>query len=241
MKRFRSISRTKKFVAVGATLALTLGIAGAAFAYFTASATNTSSYVTVGSAGWSITGVSTGGGPLYPVGTTEWVTFTVTNTSGGNQLLSSVTGAVTNVCRLRVRRQQRSGDRLPSGWFTLEPPTAPTPPLPTNEPAGWSGPFSFTIALTDSSGPQNGCEGLLPQLTLDARRSHFGSVEGGLGSLTPLAQLGSQAASRSLRPATSLPGWASPNQSIPGMCPVREVRAHPHCESLLETKRKTRK
>ena len=38
MKRIKGLSRPKKFVAVGATLALTLGIAGAAFAYFTASA-----------------------------------------------------------------------------------------------------------------------------------------------------------------------------------------------------------
>ena len=37
MKRFRSISRTKKFVAAAVTVGLTVGLAGAAFAFFTAS------------------------------------------------------------------------------------------------------------------------------------------------------------------------------------------------------------
>jgi len=167
MKRIKGLSRPKKFVAVGATLALTLGIAGAAFAYFTASATNTSSYVTVGSAGWSITGVSTGGGPLYPGGTTEWVSFTVTNTSGGNQLLSSVTGAVTSDGGYvhDVNYGQETG--CAASWFGSTA-YGTNPAIPTNEPAGWSGTFSFTIALNESGGPQNGCEGLNPQLTLSA-------------------------------------------------------------------------
>jgi hypothetical protein len=49
MKRFKSISRTKKIIAAGATVALTLGLAGTAFAYFTAGGTGTGS-ATVGSA-----------------------------------------------------------------------------------------------------------------------------------------------------------------------------------------------
>jgi hypothetical protein len=166
MKRFKSISRTKKIIAVGAAAALTLGIAGTAFAYFTASATNTSNYVTVGSAGWTITGVTTGGGPLYPGGTTEWVSFTVTNTSGGNQALSSVTAAVTNDAGYvyDINLGQETGCQ--AGWFGST--AYATNPAMGTASAGWSGVFSFTIALNDSGGSQNGCENLNPQLTLSA-------------------------------------------------------------------------
>jgi hypothetical protein len=166
MKHFRSISRTKKFVALGAAAALTLGIAGTAFAYFTASTTNTSAYVTVGTSGWNITGVTTGGGPLYPGGTTEWVSFTVTNTSGGNQALSSVTAAVTNDAGYvyDVNYAQQTGCQ--AGWFGST--AYPTNPPMGTAPAGWSGVFSFTIALNESGTSQNGCENLNPQLTLSA-------------------------------------------------------------------------
>jgi hypothetical protein len=65
MKRFRNISRTKKIIAAGATVALTLGLAGTAFAYFTASGTGTGS-APVGSA---VVFTVTQDGPAAAIGT----------------------------------------------------------------------------------------------------------------------------------------------------------------------------
>ena len=91
MKRFRSISRTKKLVAAGATVALTLGIAGAAFAFFTASGSGTSN-ATVGTAGsWAVVVAARSGRPLYPGSGTETVTYTVQNNSAGNVYLQGTT------------------------------------------------------------------------------------------------------------------------------------------------------
>jgi hypothetical protein len=57
MKRFRNISRTKKIIAAGAVAALTLGVAGTAFAYFTAGGTGTGSAPVGSAAAFTLTQV----------------------------------------------------------------------------------------------------------------------------------------------------------------------------------------
>ena len=61
MKRFRNISRTKKIIAAGATVALTLGIAGTAFAYFTSTGSGTGQGAVGTATTWGVSSVTTGG------------------------------------------------------------------------------------------------------------------------------------------------------------------------------------
>jgi hypothetical protein len=84
MKRFMN----KKVAAIGIAAGLTLGMAGAAFAYFTTTGTGTGSG-SVGTASQvTISGVSTGA--VTPNGQTGDVALTVTNPNSGNQFVTSV-------------------------------------------------------------------------------------------------------------------------------------------------------
>jgi hypothetical protein len=93
---------TKKVVVVGAAVALTLGLSGTAFAYFTSSNQGTG-HATVGSAtNWtlvqtSITGLSASNLEPEALGaniTTEIVHYTVQNSGGATQTLTNTTVAV---------------------------------------------------------------------------------------------------------------------------------------------------
>jgi hypothetical protein len=164
MKRFKSISRTKKIVVVGLAAALTLGIAGTAFAYFTATATNTNAYVTVGSPGWSINVSSYSTAPLYPGGAGADVYFSVTNTTGGQEYLSSVTVAPTTNGAGAVYDLNGTGfvNSCAASWFTGSYVSGPA--------AGEYGAgailyYHYQVTMSDS-GNQDSCQGLAPQLTI---------------------------------------------------------------------------
>ena len=87
MKLFKS----KKAAAIGVTAGLVLGLAGGAFAYFTASNGTDSGSATVGtSTAWNVVNNGTTGGPLYAGAGSEVVSYTVTNPSSGHQYLKSV-------------------------------------------------------------------------------------------------------------------------------------------------------
>ncbi|MGP8066570.1 MAG: hypothetical protein ACLP81_09445 [Acidimicrobiales bacterium] len=66
MKRFKSISRTAKIVTIGATVALTLGLAGTAFAYFTSTGSGTGSATVGAPTVWGVTVTNVGTPVLYP-------------------------------------------------------------------------------------------------------------------------------------------------------------------------------
>jgi hypothetical protein len=107
VKRFRNISRTKKIVAIGATVALTLGIAGTAFAYFTSTGSGTGQGAVGTATTWGVSSVTTGG-PMYPgVGVlgysgsgagpgVEQVTVTVKNNGSGSQEVTGFTIKIAN-------------------------------------------------------------------------------------------------------------------------------------------------
>jgi hypothetical protein len=120
MKRFKNISRTKKIIAAGATVALTLGLAGTAFAFFTASGTGTGSAPVGSAATFTLTqdglatacgsstdpalypdaksGLATG--PAYSTGMNlagtyvDCIVVTVANTSSSSQYLTALQAAV---------------------------------------------------------------------------------------------------------------------------------------------------
>ncbi len=89
-----SLRLSKKQIAVLTTAAV-IGIAGAAFAYFSTSGTG-SGTATVGT-GSSLTVTGTSASTLYP-GTNSTVSFTVNNPSSGHQRLGSITLTAVHAC-----------------------------------------------------------------------------------------------------------------------------------------------
>ena len=75
MKRIKHLSRTKKFVAAAVTVGLTVGLAGAAFAYFTSTGTGTGSATAGHAAALTITGGTAS--LLYPGGPALSVPYTI--------------------------------------------------------------------------------------------------------------------------------------------------------------------
>lgn len=162
MRKFLS---KKVLIIGGIAAAVSVGLGGVAAAYFTATASNTSAYVQVGSAGWSITDVSTSGGPLYPGAGTETLTFNLNNTSGGEQLLTSVVVAATedNSGGVLDLNSNTNVDGCQASWFTA---TEVSGPGGGEYASGYVGSYDFTIAMTDS-GNQTPCANLAPQLTIN--------------------------------------------------------------------------
>src|SRR5579875_2924658 len=85
---------SKKHIAVLTTAAV-IGVAGAAFAYFTSTGTG-SGTATVGSAS-NLTVTGTAASTLYP-GTSSTVNFTVNNPSTGHERLGSITLSAVHAC-----------------------------------------------------------------------------------------------------------------------------------------------
>jgi hypothetical protein len=85
MKRFMN----KKVAAIGLAAGLTLGAAGAAFAYFTSSGTGGGS-AQVGTATNDIVVTGTETTPVFPGGATGTVTFTVANSGANPEHLTNI-------------------------------------------------------------------------------------------------------------------------------------------------------
>lgn len=162
----KKLFSTKKAVAVGASVALTLGLSGAAFAYFTSSGSGTGS-ATVGAAqanAWGVAPGSTTGGPLYPGAGTETVPFTITNNGTGAQAYSAVTASVASSSgNVTVSGVAQAG--CLSAWFTAVA-AAPSVALGTSiAPAGLAT-DNVTVTMQNFPTSQNPCEGLSPEINL---------------------------------------------------------------------------
>ncbi len=101
MKRFMN----KKVVAIGLAAGLTLGAAGAAFAYFTSTGTGTGSATTGTASQFTVTPTADTSGDLVPndgilaattpgYGVVDTIPFTVTNTSAGSETLNQIVVSV---------------------------------------------------------------------------------------------------------------------------------------------------
>jgi len=166
MSRFSDMKlRTK--IAIGATLgAAALGGGGMlAFAYFTSTGTGTGNG-TVGSASnWTVTAAAPTGGPLLPGSGTETVTYTVKNVSAGHQELNTTTAALTtDGTGIFDTISNKYVDTCLASWFTV----TNTPPAATDVAGGNSVGGSLTITMTDAAANQNPCQGLSPQVTINA-------------------------------------------------------------------------
>ena len=158
--------RTK--IAVGATLgAAVLGGGGMlAFAYFTSTGSGTGNG-TVGSAShWTVTAGSPTGPGLLPGSGTDTVTYTVTNPGSGHQGFTTTTAAMTtdNSGGVFDTVQGKFVDGCLASWFTV----SNTPPAAADVPGGGSVNGSLTISLNNVNSSQDACQGLSPQVTINA-------------------------------------------------------------------------
>lgn len=153
------------------SVAVVVGVIGgtiAAYAYFTSQGSG-SGAASVGTATpWTVSGVSTTGGPLKPASGTETIGYTVTNSSSGQQKLNAVTVSVVNDGSGNVLNSA-SGDAAVAGclvsWFSVDNSGAPSA---ANLAGGGSVTGSATVTMTDSGTSQDACQGVSPKLNVVA-------------------------------------------------------------------------
>jgi hypothetical protein len=131
----KSVFSHKKAVAAGAAIALTLGISGAAFAYFTSSGNGTGAGKTGSSQAVTVVqdaiNYNAGGttGSLSPInfqpGDTAVVAFGITN-PGGHEYVNNITltGWTSNVAGCNSTATDTAdfpGTNSEAGWFTMSP------------------------------------------------------------------------------------------------------------------------
>jgi hypothetical protein len=157
MTRFKTMSKTKRILAAGLAVGLTLGMASAAFAYFNATGSG-SGTGTVGSPmamtinQATITYSNSPTNAFVP-GTSATVTFTVSNPSSGNQELGTIslaswTSANPTTCGSTVTGQ--------SDWFTMTPDVVNTDFAPGN---GLAVTGDGVITFDNDDVAQNACAG----------------------------------------------------------------------------------
>jgi hypothetical protein len=153
----------KKRVTFALVAVAALAVAGGAFAYFTSTGTGTGS-ATVGSAtSWTVTAGTATGGPLYSGAGSMVVPYTVKNAGNGYQDLTTTTATMAS----------SGGDVTQGGvavtgclaaWFTV----VNSPPASVDLAASATTTGSATVTMQDSGTNQDPCEGVSPQITINA-------------------------------------------------------------------------
>ena len=176
MKLFKS---KKRVIALGLSAALVVGVAGAAFAYFTSTGDGSGSAKVGTSTAWAVTTDAYSGGPLtpqpasclsaLPCATTETVKYRVKNNSSGQQSLANVAISVANAdgsawtSVAGCSASDFSIDGLAVGT------TANDTALAANLAAGATTPDgTITLVLIDNGSSQNGCKDATVPLYLHA-------------------------------------------------------------------------
>jgi hypothetical protein len=176
MKRFMN----KKVIAIGLAAGLTLGIAGAAFAYFSDTGSGTGSGATGSPSTFTIAqDSSTPATGLTPGGPTDQIAYTVTNPNTGFQKVGAVTVAVAaNSATGDIESVPGSVASDVTGclavWFTVN---NPTQTLNQDIPGTTAGGNTFdetvsaqaasvtSIQMTNVNSLQNACQGATVGLT----------------------------------------------------------------------------
>jgi hypothetical protein len=169
IKRFMS----KKVVAIGLAAGITLGLGGAAFAYFTAAGSGTA-VAAIGDTGtWGIVqNNQPANGLMYPGEGSSTVTYTITNLGSGNQALESGDLVATMGTAVPGNPDVESQGSAVSGclaaWFT---PTVGTPNIAygTSIAPNAVESVTVTVMMSDPAGVnQDDCEGVSPVVSLAA-------------------------------------------------------------------------
>jgi hypothetical protein len=157
--------RSKKVIMALAAGGLTLGLAGAALAYFTSTGSGTGN-ATVGTSGnWTVATSAPTGGLLYPGVGTDTVAYTVTNDGSGYQELNGTTAALTTDVAGGVfdTNTNAYNDSCEASWFTVT-----NTSVSGDVAASADLSSSLTIQLNDSGTDQDACQGVDPQVTISA-------------------------------------------------------------------------
>ena len=145
MKRFF----TKKAVTIGLAVGLSLGAAGAAFAYFTSSGAGTGSASTGSTTAMTITQTGSVTG-LLPGGPSATINYTVHNPGAGAEHVGSVTATLTSVTTGAV-----GGDPVcTTASYTI----TQGPAINANVPPGGNAVGTATIAMLDNGLNQDNCQ-----------------------------------------------------------------------------------
>jgi hypothetical protein len=145
MKRFFD----KRAVTIGLAIGLSLGAAGAAFAYFSSTGDGTGSAATGGSTAVAITQTNTITG-LLPGGPSATIDYSVNNPGGGAEHVGSVTVAVTSVTTGAV-----TGDpACPTASYSI----TQGPAINATLAPGGTATGTATIAMLDNGLNQDNCQ-----------------------------------------------------------------------------------
>ncbi len=170
MKRFMN----KKVVAIGLAAGLTLGAAGAAFAYFTGAGTGTGTGSVGSGATWLVTQSGSASGVMYPGVGTSVVTFNVKNTGTGYQGIDNVSQTVAAINDDGSGNITQGGVSLPnclSSWFGVNSVGAPSVGYGTSVAPGNSTTIAVTVHMIDSGTNQDVCKGATPDVNLTVSHS----------------------------------------------------------------------
>jgi hypothetical protein len=165
IKRFMS----KKVVAIGLAAGITLGLGGAAFAYFTAAGSGTAA-ASVGSGAWGIVQDGAASGLMYPGQGTSTVTYTITNLSKGNQELAPSALTASMYSYINTGDVESNGSDVAgclAQWFDPIVGT-PSPGYGTSIAAGGTVSVNVTVTMSDPGVNQDVCEGVSPVVSLAA-------------------------------------------------------------------------
>ena len=158
---------TKKRVAAAAALLAIGGGGMAAYAYFTGGSANSTGQAHTGSTStWSVGALTFAGGPMYPGSGTESATYTITNTGGGNQALTSVTASV-NSSGGNITQSGTPLAGCTASWYTATA-GAPTPGLNTAIAKNGTATGTVSVVLNESNTNQNACKSATPDVTVTA-------------------------------------------------------------------------
>ena len=112
---------------------------------------------------WTVSVSSDTSGSLYPGIGSETLTYSVTNSGGGNQELNSVNFSVAN---------SGQGGACLGSWFTVTDNGSTNGVVPAGANSdlapGHSDNGTVTLSLRDVATSQDACEGASPQVTLTA-------------------------------------------------------------------------
>ena len=169
IKRFMS----KKVVAIGLAAGITLGLGGAAFAYFTAGGTGTANAAVGTSGTWGIVQDGSATGLMYPGEGSSVVNYTITNLGKGNQALVSgdlIAAIVASPGTSDVEDGSNGNADVANclaSWFTPVV-GAPSTSYGTSIAPNATESVSVTVTMSDAASSQDVCAGVSPVVSLAA-------------------------------------------------------------------------
>jgi hypothetical protein len=163
MKRFMS----RKVAVVGIAVGLTLGLSGAAFAYFTSTGSGSGSAATGSPTAWGVV-ASPSTGTMFPGVGTASVPFIITNPGSGNQALSFETPTVASFGGNVETTANTPGTAVAgclASWYVPVNGT-PSPANGTSIAPNGTVTDTITVTMTNAAVSQDACQGVSPAITL---------------------------------------------------------------------------